>query len=152
VQHERISGLVSVTVLKLGRNGEIPCSFPCYRGIARRDGFAGDCFLRQQLSDECSRPLANGSMKPSTLRSRRAAFSRCSRGRGTLALAKEAGAEHLIDRSGHLVVSKQKFLGERFAWELREQNGISFDALDTDELRQLEPALSKRYVRRPVSR
>ena len=33
------------------------------------------------------------------------------------------------------------------AWELRRENGVEIDEFDADELRQLEPALSRDYVR-----
>ena len=35
----------------------------------------------------------------------------------------------------------------RFAWALRRENGVEVDEFDADELRQLEPALSREYVR-----
>lgn len=67
---------------------------------------------------------------------------------GTRALAKEANAEDLIGRGGHLMVytSKQKFMADGLAWQLREQNGVRFETLDADELRQFEPTLSQRYA------
>jgi len=36
---------------------------------------------------------------------------------------------------------------ERFAWQLRRANGVEVDEFDADGLRQLEPALSRDYVR-----
>src|SRR5262252_6219609 len=64
-------------------------------------------------------------------------------------LVSAAGAEHLVHRLGHLYVyrtaeSREK---DRFAWDLRRENGVEIDEFDADELRQLEPALSRDYVR-----
>src|SRR5262249_5122975 len=36
---------------------------------------------------------------------------------------------------------------DRLAWGLRRDNGVEIDEFDADELRQLEPALSRDYVR-----
>jgi D-amino-acid dehydrogenase len=64
-------------------------------------------------------------------------------------LVKNAGAEHLVHRRGHLVVyrSDAAFAKERAQWELRRATGVTWDVLGPSELRQLEPALSKDYVR-----
>ena len=64
-------------------------------------------------------------------------------------LVREAGAEDLVHRLGHLYVyrSPQGPEKERLAWELRRENGVAVDEFSADELRQLEPALSRDYVR-----
>ena len=64
-------------------------------------------------------------------------------------LVREAGAEDLVHRLGHLYVyrSPQGPEKERLAWELRRENGVVVDEFDADGLRQLEPALSRDYVR-----
>jgi D-amino-acid dehydrogenase len=64
-------------------------------------------------------------------------------------LAQHAGAADLIQRVGHLfvyrtLVSWQK---EQAAWKLRADNGINWDEFDADELRQLDPDLSREYVK-----
>ena len=63
-------------------------------------------------------------------------------------LVHDAGAEDLVHRRGHLYVyrSAQGVAKDRLAWELRRENGVEVDAFDADELRQLEPALSRDYV------
>lgn len=64
-------------------------------------------------------------------------------------LVRDAGAEDLVHRLGHLYVyrSPEGPQKERLAWELRRENGVEIDEFDADELRQLEPALSRDYVR-----
>jgi glycine/D-amino acid oxidase-like deaminating enzyme len=64
-------------------------------------------------------------------------------------LVRAAGGEDLVHRRGHLYVyrSPQGPEKERLVWELRRENGVAIDELDADELRQLEPALSREYVR-----
>jgi D-amino-acid dehydrogenase len=64
-------------------------------------------------------------------------------------LVKAAGGEDLVHRLGHLYVyrSAESLAKDRFAWELRRENGVETDEFDADELRQLEPALSRDYVR-----
>jgi D-amino-acid dehydrogenase len=64
-------------------------------------------------------------------------------------LAHEAGADALIEQRGHLYVyrSAAALAKDAFAWALRRENGVVVDAFDADELRQLEPALSREYVR-----
>ncbi len=63
-------------------------------------------------------------------------------------LAKDAGAEHLIHQRGHLYVyrSLDSLEKDGFAWSLRRQNGVVVDEFHADELRQLEPTLSRDYV------
>src|SRR5271169_4989300 len=64
-------------------------------------------------------------------------------------LVHDAGAEDLVHRRGHLYVyrSPQGPEKERLAWDLRRENGVEIDEFDADELRQLEPTLSRVYVR-----
>jgi D-amino-acid dehydrogenase len=64
-------------------------------------------------------------------------------------LVREAGAQDLVHRLGHLYVyrSAESLKKEWLAWELRRENGVEIDEFDADELRQLEPALSRDYVR-----
>jgi D-amino-acid dehydrogenase len=66
-----------------------------------------------------------------------------------LSLAKAAQAEDLIHRAGHLTVYKSEagFRKDAAATELRQQNGVVVEELSADELRQLEPALSRDYIR-----
>ena len=64
-------------------------------------------------------------------------------------LVRDAGAEDLVHRLGHLYVyrSPQGLEKDRLAWELRHENGVEVDEFDADELRQLEPTLSRDYAR-----
>ena len=64
-------------------------------------------------------------------------------------LIRDAGAEDLLHRFGHLYVyrSAQGLQKDRQAWELRRENGVETEEFDADELRQLEPTLSRDYVR-----
>jgi len=64
-------------------------------------------------------------------------------------LAKAAGAEELVHQRGHLYVyrSPEALAKDGFAWALRRENGVEVVEFDADELRQLEPALSRDYVR-----
>jgi D-amino-acid dehydrogenase len=64
-------------------------------------------------------------------------------------LAKMAAAEDLVHQRGHLYVyrSPESLAKDAFAWALRRENGVEVDEFDADELRQLEPALSREYVR-----
>ena len=64
-------------------------------------------------------------------------------------LVSAAGAEDLVHRLGHLYVyrSAESLGKDRLAWELRRENGVEIDEFDADELRQLEPALSRDYIR-----
>jgi D-amino-acid dehydrogenase len=65
----------------------------------------------------------------------------------TMELARNAGAQDLIRRQGHLVVyrSQQAFDGDAMGWQLRRDAGIAFTVLDQEELRQMEPNLSRDY-------
>jgi len=64
-------------------------------------------------------------------------------------LVKDAGAEHLVHQRGHLYVyrSAESLAKDGLAWALRRENGVVVDEFDADELRQLEPTLSRDYVR-----
>ena len=64
-------------------------------------------------------------------------------------LVRNAGAEDLVLRNGILIAyrSQASWAGDRAAWDLRRANGVTWDELDTDELRQFEPALSRDYAR-----
>ena len=64
-------------------------------------------------------------------------------------LAKMAGADTLVHQRGHLYVyrSAEALAKDGFAWALRRDNGVEVDEFDADELRQLEPSLSREYVR-----
>ena len=64
-------------------------------------------------------------------------------------LGKDAGAENLVHQRGHLYVyrSAESLAKDGLGWALRRENGVVVDEFDADELRQLEPALSRDYVR-----
>ncbi|MBV9150739.1 MAG: FAD-binding oxidoreductase [Alphaproteobacteria bacterium] len=64
-------------------------------------------------------------------------------------LANMARAEELVHQRGHLYVyrSAESMAKDGFAWALRRENGVEVDEFDADELRQLEPTLSREYVR-----
>ncbi|HLI14192.1 MAG TPA: FAD-dependent oxidoreductase [Alphaproteobacteria bacterium] len=64
-------------------------------------------------------------------------------------LVKEAGAQDLVRRLGHLVVyrSDGALAKDHAALELRRRNGITWETLDADALRQFDPALSRDYTR-----
>jgi D-amino-acid dehydrogenase len=64
-------------------------------------------------------------------------------------LVRDAGAEDLVHRLGHLYVyrSPESLEKERTAWDLRRENGVEVDEFDAGDLRQLEPALSREYVK-----
>jgi len=64
-------------------------------------------------------------------------------------LVKEAGAEDLVHRLGHLTVYKSEasFAKDGRAMGLRRENGVVVEDLSFDELRQLEPTLSRDFVR-----
>ena len=63
------------------------------------------------------------------------------------ALAEEAGVGDLISRQGVLFVfpDRAAFEAEALSWRVRAENGTEWLELDEDELRQREPALSRRY-------
>lgn len=63
-------------------------------------------------------------------------------------LVEDAGAEDLVHQRGHLYVyrSPESLAKDGLAWVLRRENGVAVDEFDADELRQLEPTLSREYV------
>ena len=63
------------------------------------------------------------------------------------ALAEEAGVADLITRQGVLFAfpNRAAFEAESLSWRVRRENGTKWLELDEDELRQREPALSRRY-------
>lgn len=65
-----------------------------------------------------------------------------------LPLVRNAGAEDLIRRDGHLVVYRTQadFEGDALGYQLRRDNGIAFDVLRADELWQFEPSISHDYT------
>src|SRR5437879_2114734 len=65
------------------------------------------------------------------------------------ALAASVGAGDLIQRSGLLMVyrSEASFAADAGATRLRADNGVVIEELTEDELHQIEPALSRDYVR-----
>jgi D-amino-acid dehydrogenase len=62
-------------------------------------------------------------------------------------LAEEAGVAHLIERRGLMYIypSRREFEAEAMAWRVRYKAGIQWLELDSDELRQREPHLDRRY-------
>jgi D-amino-acid dehydrogenase len=64
-------------------------------------------------------------------------------------LIRDAGAEDLVKKHGHLFVyrSDESWRKESLAWALRRENGIAWDEFDANELRQLDPNLSRDYVK-----
>lgn len=64
-------------------------------------------------------------------------------------LVKDAGGEELVRRTGHLFVyrSQESWRKDDAAWQLRRDNGIGYDEFNADELRQLEPHLSRDFVK-----
>jgi D-amino-acid dehydrogenase len=64
-------------------------------------------------------------------------------------LLREAGAEDLVRKQGHLFVyrSEESWRKESLAWQLRRENGVEWDEFDEDGLRQLDPNLSRDYVK-----
>ena len=64
-------------------------------------------------------------------------------------LARSAGAQSLIARNGILIAYRTQTAwdDDRRAWDLRRRNGIQWEELDADELRQFDPNLSRDFVR-----
>jgi D-amino-acid dehydrogenase len=78
----------------------------------------------------------------------RALRSLLEHGIDTLApLLRDAGASELLHRVGHLYVYRTlaAWHNDRAAWQLRAENGVSWDEFNADELRQLDPHLSREY-------
>src|SRR5262245_41296227 len=65
------------------------------------------------------------------------------------ALARDAGVPEMIRRNGHLFAYKSEadFAKDEAAMALRRANGVAVLELGAEELRQLEPELSRDYVR-----
>jgi D-amino-acid dehydrogenase len=83
-------------------------------------------------------------------RQARALRSLLQQGIETLApLVADAGAQDLVERVGHLYVyrSLSSFAADAPAWQLRRDNGVGWDEFDADGLRQLDPNLSRDYVK-----
>jgi D-amino-acid dehydrogenase len=83
-------------------------------------------------------------------RQARALRSLLDQGIETLApLLSNAGAQDLVQRLGHLFVyrSLASWDKEKFAWQLRSDNGISWEELDEKALFRLEPNLSRAFVK-----
>lgn len=66
-----------------------------------------------------------------------------------MSLVRDAGAESMVARDGILVVyrSEASWQGEQLAWELRRRNGIVWEELTSDDLRQFDPSLSRDLIR-----
>ena len=64
-------------------------------------------------------------------------------------LIRDAGGDELVQRNGHLWVyrSEESWRKESLAWTLRRDNGTTWDEFNADELRQLDPNLSREYVK-----
>ncbi len=64
-------------------------------------------------------------------------------------LARNAGAQSLIARNGILIAYRTQAAwdDDRRAWDLRRRNGIQWEELDADELRQFDPHLSRDFIR-----
>ena len=63
-------------------------------------------------------------------------------------LAEQARVAALIERRGLLYIFPRRadFEAEALAWRLRRDNGVEWLELDSDELRQQEPELDRRYT------
>jgi D-amino-acid dehydrogenase len=64
-------------------------------------------------------------------------------------LVTAAGADDLVQVVGHLFVyrSEEQWRKESASWTLRRDNGIVWDEFNANELRQLDPNLSREYVK-----
>ena len=69
--------------------------------------------------------------------------------RGIDPLVADAGAEHLMRRTGLMFTfeSEETFRRAAYAFDLRRRNGVRLDLLDANEARQVQPALSANVVR-----
>ncbi|HEY1796242.1 MAG TPA: FAD-binding oxidoreductase [Stellaceae bacterium] len=63
-------------------------------------------------------------------------------------LVDAADAEAFVHQRGHLYVyrSAESLAKDGLAWTLRRENGVVVDEFNADELRQLEPTLSREYT------
>lgn len=64
-------------------------------------------------------------------------------------LVRHAGAEGLVRRNGILVVyrSDASWQADERAWDLRRRNGVAWEELSQDEIRQFDPGLSRDLTR-----
>ena len=64
-------------------------------------------------------------------------------------LVSESGADNLMRKAGLLITfeSEAAFEDAAYALDLRRRNGVGVELLDSDETRQLEPALSRNIIR-----
>ncbi|MDX1433959.1 MAG: FAD-binding oxidoreductase, partial [Gammaproteobacteria bacterium] len=64
-------------------------------------------------------------------------------------LARAAGVPDLVRPSDYLFVygSEKSYASSKYGWDIRRARGAHFDELSPDELRELEPDLSRHYVR-----
>jgi D-amino-acid dehydrogenase len=64
-------------------------------------------------------------------------------------LVRDAGAESLVARDGILIVyrSEAAWQADQSAWDLRRRNGIAWDELSADDLRQFDPSLTHDLIR-----
>jgi D-amino-acid dehydrogenase len=101
-----------------------------------------------------ARFIAAGSKARVSLQAR-ALRTLLAQGIDTLApLLRDAGAQDLLQRQGHLFVyrSLSSWQKESLAWRLRRENGVSWDEFSQQELIQLDPNLSRRYVKGVIVR
>lgn len=64
-------------------------------------------------------------------------------------LLRDAGAEGLVKRDGILIAyrTEKGWQSDAAAWDLRRRNGITWEELGSDELRQFDPSLSHDLIR-----
>ncbi len=64
-------------------------------------------------------------------------------------LVRHAGAEALVRRNGILIVyrSDATWQADERAWDLRQRNGVTWEELSQDEIRQFDPSLSRDLTR-----
>ena len=64
-------------------------------------------------------------------------------------IARAANAEDLVHRTGLLIVYESNEGREKaeMEWAMRKAHGVVLEELNADELRQMDPALSRKYVR-----
>jgi D-amino-acid dehydrogenase len=64
-------------------------------------------------------------------------------------LVKNAQAQALVRRDGILIAyrSEKSWQADERAWEIRRRNGLKWDDLNADELRQFDPSLARDLIR-----
>jgi D-amino-acid dehydrogenase len=64
-------------------------------------------------------------------------------------LVRHADAEGLVARNGILIAYRTQAAWDEdaYAWEVRRRNGVRWEELDADELRQFDPNLSRDFTR-----